>query len=572
MRKIIFLFTFMMLSVGLWAQKESVSYRYPVYNIEDNPASGIKEWKEGTMPATVITSSNEKITWHQGWYVVIGTDVQLKAGAVCNGAVHLILADGAKLTATGVQELEISLGTSGIQVSGDGNSLAIYAQSIGDTMGQLIANGKNNAAGIGGEWNGFGSNITINGGTVTAIGGRAAAGIGGGTLGSGSNIIINGGVITAIGGGELGGAGAGIGGGASGDGSNITINGGTVTATGGDYSSDGIGGGDGSSGSNIIVATNYSVKVDDTNPPTMEIENDGTDLASKLAGKQYVTIVDLTPYKAAAIAEINTAVEGITDAGILSIANTAKDDIQDARTEAKVDIIKTQALTDIKDAILTKAQLAAIEAINTIATTAKSEIDAASSYPAATATKEQYKGKIDVTVVSVGNVINAALNVADVDATRSIYTLSINSVLAEAKVAIAAVNEFEKYKYKVITEIEKVRVQAIKEIEATGVDARIEELNEIVDDAVSIVENVTTKEQIDDAGSKILIILSLFHAGKELGFEEGKVSGLEEGKAETFGTLGTKQNGPAIIVTDQDGKEIILYSPKKVQYIKVTNK
>lgn len=29
------------------------------------------------------------------------------------------------------------------------------------------------------------------------------------------------------------------------------------------------------------------------------------------------------------------------------------------------------------------------------------------------------------------------------------------------------------------------------------------------------------------------------------------------------------KNGPALIVTDKDGKEIILYSPKKVEYIKV---
>lgn len=38
------------------------------------------------------------------------------------------------------------------------------------------------------------------------------------------------------------------------------------------------------------------------------------------------------------------------------------------------------------------------------------------------------------------------------------------------------------------------------------------------------------------------------------------------------GTIGTKQDGPALIVTDKDGKEIILYSPKKVEYIKVKDK
>ena len=40
-------------------------------------------------------------------------------------------------------------------------------------------------------------------------------------------------------------------------------------------------------------------------------------------------------------------------------------------------------------------------------------------------------------------------------------------------------------------------------------------------------------------------------------------------KANILGSLGTKQNGPALIVTDKDDNEIILYSPKSVEYIKV---
>ena len=38
---------------------------------------------------------------------------------------------------------------------------------------------------------------------------------------------------------------------------------------------------------------------------------------------------------------------------------------------------------------------------------------------------------------------------------------------------------------------------------------------------------------------------------------------------EFLGSLGTKQNGPAVKVTDKDDNEIILYAPKKVEYIKV---
>lgn len=42
-----------------------------------------------------------------------------------------------------------------------------------------------------------------------------------------------------------------------------------------------------------------------------------------------------------------------------------------------------------------------------------------------------------------------------------------------------------------------------------------------------------------------------------------------QGRSSAFGSLGTKQNGPAVKVTDKDDNEIILYSPKKVEYIKV---
>ena len=95
--------------------------------------------------------------------------------------------------------------------------------------GSLTATGGNNAAGIGGGFQGNGENITITGGTVTATGGEFAAGIGGSNGGSGNNITITGGTVTATG----GEGGAGIGGGAEGGGgNNITIKGGTVTATG----------------------------------------------------------------------------------------------------------------------------------------------------------------------------------------------------------------------------------------------------------------------------------------------------------------------------------------------------
>ena len=112
--------------------------------------------------------------------------------------------------------------------------------------GSLTATGGNNAAGIGGGFQGNGENITITGGTVNATGGFSAAGIGGGREGKGENITITGGTVTAT-----SNDGAGIGGGLLGSGENITINGGTVNATGTDGA--GIGGGNGGVGKNITI-------------------------------------------------------------------------------------------------------------------------------------------------------------------------------------------------------------------------------------------------------------------------------------------------------------------------------
>ena len=225
----------------------SASYVYPLYNDPEDVTKGVKDWGTETVNAIEVTSSNTPVTWGEAgkttWYVVTG-DVILSAGAVCEGAVNLILADGAKLTATGTTDETNDIYTPGIQVT-DGYTFTTYGQTA--QSGQLIAIGGEWAAGIGGGNEGSGSNITINGGTVTANGGTMAAGIGGGNEGSGSNITINGGTVTANGGDYA----AGIGGGNSADGSNITINGGIVIANG--DTGAGIGGGNWGSGSNITI-------------------------------------------------------------------------------------------------------------------------------------------------------------------------------------------------------------------------------------------------------------------------------------------------------------------------------
>ena len=163
--------------------------------------------------------------------------------------------DEAAITTSGEGNVNIELnGTNTVQ---SGNTHAGVEKKDNGTLtitdenkdGSLTATGGNYGAGIGGGYEGSGSNIAIEGGKVKAIGGTHGAGIGGGFGGSGSNIAIEGGKVEAS---SVGG-GAGIGGGSLGSGSNITISGGEVTAQGG-VGGAGIGGGQGGSGSNITIS------------------------------------------------------------------------------------------------------------------------------------------------------------------------------------------------------------------------------------------------------------------------------------------------------------------------------
>ena len=164
-----------------------------------------KNWTTNTCSSATVVES-DTTTWSDGWYVV-NSNVTVGSRITVGGTVHLILADGCKLTAE----------SGGIDVS-EGNSLTIYAQSTGDGMGELSAKGEEYQAGIGGGRRGSGGSITINGGSVTANGGKEGAGIGGGWRSSGGTITISGGTVTAIGNSD----GAGIGDGYLGSGGSFS--------------------------------------------------------------------------------------------------------------------------------------------------------------------------------------------------------------------------------------------------------------------------------------------------------------------------------------------------------------
>ena len=141
------------------------------------------------------TAYTGQTTLNSGWYVVTGDILPADRIAV-DGDAHLILADGASLTAN-----------AGINVAVENNvtnSLTIWAQSDGAGMGRLTAQGSLSAAGIGGGDCRSGGTVTINGGAVTATGGDRAAGIGGGWYGNGGTVAVNGGTVVAAGHGAIG--------------------------------------------------------------------------------------------------------------------------------------------------------------------------------------------------------------------------------------------------------------------------------------------------------------------------------------------------------------------------------
>ncbi len=218
---------------SLLAEKYFVKTRAVMgYLDPTDPANPVKTFDDYAYYAgeTTLTS---------GWYVVTG-DIENGTRIVVEGDAHLILADGASLTATEGINVEVKNNVT--------NSLTIWAQSDGANMGKLTAFGVDFAAGIGGGDGGAGGTVTVNGGEVTARGGYlGGAGIGGGYNGSGGTVTVNGGKVTAT---NTGGVGVGIGGGDNGDGGTVTINGGEVTAQGGDA---GIGGGRNCSGGTVTV-------------------------------------------------------------------------------------------------------------------------------------------------------------------------------------------------------------------------------------------------------------------------------------------------------------------------------
>ena len=105
----------------------------------------------------------------------------------------------------------------------------------------------------------------------------------------------------------------------------------------------------------------------------------------------------------------------------------------------------------------------------------------------------------------------------------------------------------------------KVALAAIEEAMQGNTDSKY--LNDLVKEQVDAINNATTPRTINDSRFDAVMILK--------GAMDTYIAAKEEGETSALGSLGTKQNGPAVKVTDKDDNEIILYAPKKVEYIKV---
>ena len=117
----------------------------------------------------------------------------------------------------GTNTLKSGRNHAGLEKNSDGNQGKLTITDENEN-GKLIATGGSDAAGIGGGYNGNGSDITITDGEVAATGGTNGAGIGGGLRKNGEKITVSGDATLKVQGGPTDawdGAGAGIGNGGS---------------------------------------------------------------------------------------------------------------------------------------------------------------------------------------------------------------------------------------------------------------------------------------------------------------------------------------------------------------------
>ena len=260
------------ITVSATVESQTVSQAGGASTVDNNPVITSSGTTNNTVTITAEKNATANVTLEN---VDIDTSATGKAAITTSGEGNV------NIELNGTNTVQSGNTHAGVEKKGDG-TLTITDEN---KDGSLTATGGNYGAGIGGGYEGSGSNIAIEGGKVEASSVGGGAGIGGGSIGSGSGITVSGGEVTAqggvggagIGGGQGGsgsnitisdgkvtatgaGAGAGIGGGYAGSGEGITIEGGEVTAR-GDAGGAGIGGGISGTGSDVTISGDAQVKV-----------------------------------------------------------------------------------------------------------------------------------------------------------------------------------------------------------------------------------------------------------------------------------------------------------------------
>ena len=169
------------------------------------------------------------------------------------------------------------------------------------------------------------------------------------------------------------------------------------------------------------------------------------------------------------------------------------------------------------------------------------------------------------------------------------------------------------YKTKALEDIDAAMQEAtLAEDEKAAVEAQVKIINDVADDAAVTDANIATVQNVRaealaiinkdkcraEKEAAISAITALLHGASDAYTAEmlhhqinainaattaDEVSRAQDEATETLnsalaivhsllGTMVEKQAGPAVKVTDKDDNEIILYAPKKVEYIKINNK
>ena len=106
-------------------------------------------------------------------------------------------------------------------------------------------------------------------------------------------------------------------------------------------------------------------------------------------------------------------------------------------------------------------------------------------------------------------------------------------------------------------EIRPVREAAIAAIDAAMQGETSDYLTGLVQEYIDIINSATDETVINNAKTTAVTVL------------DTSIGVYKTIKAEALGSLGEKQDGPAVEVIDQDDNSVILYNPKKVNFIKV---